>query len=75
MTSGASAPTTSREKDMPVINYIRAEMAAQEIASLCAMMRAYRIVGDTSSEDYTQRRLAEYLDQLNEALVGKDDDE
>jgi hypothetical protein len=59
---------------MTAINYIRAEMAAQNIASLCAMMRAYRIAQDAASEDYTQGRLAEYLDQLNEALVGKDDD-
>ena len=59
---------------MPAINYIRAEMAAQEIASLCAMMRAYRIAQDAASEDYTQQRLAEYLDQLNEALVGEDDE-
>ena len=59
---------------MPAINYIRAEMAAQEIASLCAMMRAYRIAQDAASEDYTQQRLAEYLDQLNEALIGKDDE-
>lgn len=59
---------------MPAINYVRAEMAAQNIASLCAMMRAYRIAQDAASEDYTQQRLAEYLDQLNEALVGRDDD-
>ena len=59
---------------MPAIDYIRAEMAAQEVASLCAMMRAYTISGDTASADYTQQRLAEYLDQLNEALVGKDDE-
>ena len=60
---------------MPTINYIRAEMAAQEIASLCAMMRAYRIAQDAASEDYTQQRLAEYLDKLNDALIGEDDDE
>ena len=60
---------------MTAINYIRAEMAAQEIASLCAMMRAYRIAQDAASEDYTQQRLAECLDQLNEALIGEDDDE
>ena len=59
---------------MPAINYIRAEMAAQEIASLCAMMRAYRIAQDAASKDYTQQQIAVYLDQLNEALVGKDDE-
>jgi len=57
---------------MNTINYVRAEYAAQNIASLCAMMRAYRIAGDTADQDYTTQQLAEYLDQLNEALVGKE---
>jgi hypothetical protein len=57
------------------INYVRAEMAAQDIASLCAMMRAYQIARDTASQEYTMALLAECLDKLNEALVGKDGEE
>ena len=60
---------------MNTINYVRAEMAAQDIASLCAMMRAYQIARDTASQEYTMERLAECLDKLNEALVGKEGEE
>ena len=60
---------------MNTINYVRAEMAAQNIASLFAMMRAYRIAGDSASQEYTMAQLAKYLDQLNEALDGKEGEE
>lgn len=53
---------------MPAINYIRAEMAAQNIASLCAMMRVYTIAGDTASAIYTRQRLTQHLAQTAAAL-------
>lgn len=48
--------------------YVRAEYDAQQIASYCAMMRAYHIAGDEYSAKYTRERLTEYLQKLNDAL-------
>ena len=65
---------TKGRSDMDYLrNVVKAESEAQEIASLCSMLRAYYIAGSTvpvtSSVKYTKKLLLEHLERLNDALT------